>query len=77
MCANLNPKNLGIDIYSGFRKNGQGGVQIKIIKNPGIDFYSGFRKNLSRGLINKQLIFTFDTPGFDIFLAYIYIKPIH
>ena len=26
--ANQNPKNPGIDLYSGFRKNGHGGVQI-------------------------------------------------
>ena len=42
-------KHPGIDFYSGFRKNDQGGggVQIEILKkNPGIDFYSGFRKTL-------------------------------
>ena len=45
------PETAGIDFYSGFRKNGQGGrgVQIEILKNPGIDFYSGFRKNYQRG----------------------------
>ena len=38
-------KNPGIDFYSGFRENSQGGVQLEIPKeNVGIDFYSGFRK---------------------------------
>ena len=32
---NRNLKNPGIDFYSGFRKNGQGGVQIENPKNPG------------------------------------------
>ena len=43
----------GIDHYSGFRKNGQGGVQIEILKNPGID-YSGFRKNYQGGCKSKS-----------------------
>ena len=49
-------KNPGIDFYSGFRKNDQGGgVQIEILKNPGIDFYSGFRKN-DQGGANRNPI---------------------
>ena len=48
-------ENLGIDFYSGFRKNPGihfysgfreknhkgGGVQFEILRNPGIDFYRG------------------------------------
>ena len=50
VCANRNPKNPGIDFYSGFRKNGQGrGVQIEVLKNPGIDFHSGLRKTSQGG----------------------------
>ena len=39
-------KNPGIDFYSGFRKNDQGGggANRNPKKNPGIDFYSDFRK---------------------------------
>ena len=39
-------KNPGIDFYSGFRENAQGGggCNWKSPKNVGIDFYSGFRK---------------------------------
>ena len=38
-CRSTPPVTAGIDFYSGFRKNDQGGgVQIEILKNPGIDF---------------------------------------
>ena len=39
--------NPGIDFYSGFRENAQGGGGAigNPPKNVGIDFYSGFRKN--------------------------------
>ena len=40
-----NLKKTGIDFYSGFRENAQGGggCNWKSQKNVGIDFYSGFR----------------------------------
>ena len=46
LCAPVCPRTiLGIDFYSGFRINAQGGGgQFEILKNPSIDFYSGFRK---------------------------------
>ena len=43
-------KNPGIDFYSGFRENAQGGCNWKSPKkNVGIDFYSGFRKTSQGG----------------------------
>ena len=50
LCAPVCPSTiLGIDFYSGFRRNVQGGGgQLEILKNPSIDFYSGFRKKNSR-----------------------------
>ena len=46
----------GIDFYSGFRKNDQGGVQIEILKDPGIDFHSGFRKNDQGGGVQIEIL---------------------
>ena len=58
-CRSTPPETAGIDFYSGFRKNGQGGggavQQIEILKNPGIDLYSGFRKN-DQGGANRNPI---------------------
>ena len=53
-CHSTPPETAGIDFYSGFRKDDQGGVQIEILKNPGIDFYSGFRKNYQGGCKSKS-----------------------
>ena len=40
-------KNPGIDFYSGFRGNAQGGSAIgNPPKNVGMDFYSSFRKKI-------------------------------
>ena len=45
------PESLGIDFYSGFRGNAQGGSAIGNAQtNLGIDFYSGFRKKNSWGV---------------------------
>ena len=55
--SGADPENLGIDFYSGLKKNPGihfysgfrekkhkgGGVQFEIVRNPGIDFYSGSR----------------------------------
>ena len=46
VCANLNPKNIGIDFYSGFKKNGH----IEIQKKSGIYFNSGLRKIFHGGV---------------------------
>ena len=43
-------KNPGIDFYSGFRENAQGGAIGNPPKNVGIDFYSGFRKKKQGGV---------------------------
>ena len=45
-------KNPGIDFYSGFRENAQGGggVQFKILKNPVIDFLVASGKPLKGGV---------------------------
>ena len=47
----------GIDIYSGLRKNVQGGgVQFEILQNPGIDLYSGFRKTSQGGWVQVEIL---------------------
>ena len=46
---------LGIDFYSGFMKNGHGGVQIVILKDPGIYFHSGLSKNVQGGGVQFEI----------------------
>ena len=49
-CRSTPPETAGIDFYSGFRKNGQGGGGAnQNPKNPGIDFHSGLRKMIKGG----------------------------